>query len=121
MKGKTTDQLKAEGGQIILANTCHLMISPGEDIVSKAGGLHKFMNWNGPMLTDSGGYQIFSMGHGSVSDEIKGRREQPSSRNSSDAEVAKASSTRSSSTPLLKITETGATFRFMKWTLWMVN
>ena len=59
--------------QIILSNTYHLMLQPGSEIISKHGGLHKFMNWNGPMLTDSGGFQIFSLGHGSVSDEIKGK------------------------------------------------
>ena len=46
---------------IILANTYHLWLEPGEDIVSKAGGLHKFMNYDGPILTDSGGYQVFSL------------------------------------------------------------
>ncbi len=58
---------------IILANTYHVMIQPGADLVEKMGGLHKFMQWDGPMMTDSGGFQIFSMGHGSVADEIKGR------------------------------------------------
>jgi len=58
---------------IILANTYHLMIQPKAELVEKMGGLHKFMNWHGPMLTDSGGFQVFSMGHGSCADEIKGR------------------------------------------------
>jgi queuine tRNA-ribosyltransferase len=66
--------MKAEGTQIILANTYHLMLQPGEEIVHKLGGLHKMMGWDGPMLTDSGGYQIFSLGHGSVANEIKGKR-----------------------------------------------
>lgn len=52
------DKVKA---QIILGNTYHLYLRPGNDIISEAGGLHKFMNWNGPILTDSGGYQIFSL------------------------------------------------------------
>lgn len=74
MKGLTPDQVRNEGSQIILSNTYHLMITPGSELIEKMGGLQKFTNWNGPMLTDSGGYQIFSMGHGSVSNEIKGKR-----------------------------------------------
>ncbi|MDD4290712.1 MAG: tRNA guanosine(34) transglycosylase Tgt [Clostridia bacterium] len=50
------------GAQIILSNTYHLYLRPGEDIVQKAGGLHRFMNWNKPILTDSGGFQVFSLG-----------------------------------------------------------
>ena len=49
------------------------MLQPGGEIIAKHGGLHKFMNWKGPILTDSGGFQIFSLGHGSVANEIKGR------------------------------------------------
>ena len=49
------------------------MLQPGGDLIANHGGLHRFLNWNGPMLTDSGGFQIFSLGHGSVADEIKGR------------------------------------------------
>lgn len=60
--------------QIILSNTYHLMINPGADLIQKMGGLHRFMRWDGPMLTDSGGFQIFSLGHGSVASEIKGKR-----------------------------------------------
>lgn len=52
--------LKEMGSQVILSNTYHLWLRPGEDIVAKAGGLHKFMNYDGPMLTDSGGFQVFS-------------------------------------------------------------
>ena len=51
--------LKEMGSQVILSNTYHLWLRPGEDIVAKAGGLHKFMNYDGPMLTDSGGFQVF--------------------------------------------------------------
>ena len=49
------------------------MLQPGEKIIANHGGIHKFMNWKGPMLTDSGGFQIFSLGYGSVADEIKGK------------------------------------------------
>jgi len=61
VKGLTTDQVKECGSGIILANTYHLWLRPGEDIVNEAGGLHKFMNYNGPILTDSGGFQVFSL------------------------------------------------------------
>src|SRR5690606_7881161 len=86
--------LKEAQTDIILANTYHLLIQPGADLVAKMGGLHKFMRWDGPLLTDSGGFQVFSLGReGSVTDEIKGRNKQH--RNKS----------------LLEITEEGATFR----------
>ncbi len=74
IKGATPEQMKNCGTQIILSNTYHLMLQPGGDVIAHHGGLHKFMGWDGPMLTDSGGYQIFSLGHGSVAEEIKGRR-----------------------------------------------
>jgi queuine tRNA-ribosyltransferase len=67
--------MKAEGTQIILSNTYHLMLNPGADHIERMGGLHQFMGWSGPLLTDSGGFQIFSLGHGSVAAEIKGRRD----------------------------------------------
>lgn len=94
VKALTPDQLKEAQTDIILANTYHLLIQPGADLVAKMGGLHKFMRWDGPLLTDSGGFQVFSLGReGSVTDEIKGRNKQH--RNKS----------------LLEITEEGATFR----------
>lgn len=58
---------------IILSNTYHLMLQPGADLVAKMGGLHKFMGWDGPMLTDSGGFQVFSLGEGTMANEIKGK------------------------------------------------
>lgn len=61
VKGVTPDQLRATGAQMILANTYHLALRPGEEIVRDAGGLHGFMAWDGPILTDSGGYQVFSL------------------------------------------------------------
>ena len=72
LKSFTTKEAKENNTQIILSNTYHLMLQPGSEVVANHGGLHKFINWNGPMLTDSGGFQIFSLGHGSVADEIKG-------------------------------------------------
>jgi len=61
VKGLLPDEVRGVGGQVILSNTYHLHLRPGEDIVKKAGGLHKFMNWDGPILTDSGGFQVFSL------------------------------------------------------------
>ncbi|MBT4879352.1 MAG: tRNA guanosine(34) transglycosylase Tgt [Alphaproteobacteria bacterium] len=93
VKGAHIKDVKESGTQIILSNTYHMMLQPGPDLVEKMGGLHKFMGWDGPMLTDSGGYQIFSLGHGSVASEIKGNR-------------------KSSYKPtLLKINEEGAKFK----------
>ena len=73
LKSYSTFDAKKNNTQIILSNTYHLMLQPGSKIIAQHGGLHSFMNWDGPMLTDSGGFQIFSLGHGSVADEIKGR------------------------------------------------
>ncbi len=61
VKTVTPAQLRDTGAQMVLANTYHLHLQPGEDIVSRAGGLHRFMGWDGPMLTDSGGFQVFSL------------------------------------------------------------
>ncbi len=61
VKAVTTDTLEELGTQIILGNTYHLMLRPGHETIRKLGGLHKFMNWNHPILTDSGGYQVFSL------------------------------------------------------------
>jgi queuine tRNA-ribosyltransferase len=61
VKGITPKQLKETGADILLANTYHLMLRPGVNVVEKLGGLHKFMAWDGPLLTDSGGYQVFSL------------------------------------------------------------
>ncbi len=72
LKSFTTNEAKKHNTQIILSNTYHLMLQPGSEVIANHGGLHKFINWDGPMLTDSGGFQIFSLGHGSVADEIKG-------------------------------------------------
>ena len=94
LKSFTTREAKENNTQIILSNTYHLMLQPGSELIAKHGGLHKFIGWNGPMLTDSGGFQIFSLGHGSVSDEIKGRK--------TNSKIKKT---------LLNISEEGAIFR----------
>ena len=63
VKAMKPEDVRNTGAQIILANTYHLFLRPGSDIVREAGGLHEFMNWHRPILTDSGGYQVFSLGH----------------------------------------------------------
>ncbi len=70
VKGVLPAQVRDTGAQIVLANTYHLLLRPGSELVQKMGGLHAFMNWSGPILTDSGGYQAFSMADiNTVSDE----------------------------------------------------
>ncbi|MBN9542376.1 MAG: tRNA guanosine(34) transglycosylase Tgt [Alphaproteobacteria bacterium] len=93
IKGVMPQDMLEANTQIILSNTYHLMLQPGSEVVKKLGGLHKMMGWNGPMFTDSGGYQIFSLGHGSVASEIKGKRNGNRPKT------------------LLKITEEGARFK----------
>ncbi len=66
-------EVAALGYELILGNTFHLLLAPGPELVEKLGGLHRFMRWEKPIITDSGGFQVFSMGHGGVADEIKGR------------------------------------------------
>jgi queuine tRNA-ribosyltransferase len=61
------------GYEMVLGNTFHLFLSPGPELIDGFGGLHEFMRWPAPIITDSGGFQVFSMGHGGVADEIKGR------------------------------------------------
>lgn len=62
VKTLTSDDLKEIGAQIVLSNTYHLQLQPGSDVVAKMGGLHRFMGWDGPLMTDSGGFQVFSLG-----------------------------------------------------------
>ena len=70
VKSLMPDTVKELGTQILLCNTYHLYLRPGDDIVKKAGGLHKFMHWDKPILTDSGGFQVFSLsGMRKITDE----------------------------------------------------
>jgi queuine tRNA-ribosyltransferase len=93
IKGLPMEEMAEAQTQIILGNTYHLMLSPGADAVEKFGGLAEMSGWYGPTLTDSGGYQIFSMGYGSVAEEIKGNRKYATARSS------------------VKISEEGAVFK----------
>lgn len=93
VKTMKPEELKDVGAQIILANTYHLYLKPGHKLIEKMGGLHKFMNWNGPILTDSGGFQVFSLGAG-----IKKRN-------------AKSNGKKSNQSSLVKIMDNGVEFR----------
>ena len=61
VKGLTPQQVQDAGASMILANTYHLTLRPGDNLIARMGGLHRFMNWSGPILTDSGGFQIYSL------------------------------------------------------------
>src|SRR3989440_671123 len=63
VKSVSPEELREAGAAIILANTYHLMLRPGSQLIADFGGLHQFMHWDGPILTDSGGFQVFSLGH----------------------------------------------------------
>ncbi len=93
IKNLSPMQMREAKTDIILANTYHLMLQPGADLIQKMGGLHKFMRWDGPMLTDSGGFQVFSMGEGTMANEIKGKKRSHDNKS------------------LLKISEEGTEFR----------
>jgi queuine tRNA-ribosyltransferase len=97
---KTLEVREAEalGFDMVLGNTFHLFLTPGHELIARLGGLHRFMRWDRPVITDSGGFQVFSMGHGTVADEIKGRAPQAAGG----GERAGA---------ILKIAEEGVTFR----------
>jgi queuine tRNA-ribosyltransferase len=101
VKTLTPEMVRELGGQAVLANTYHLMLRPGAEIIEQAGGLSKFMNWNGPTFTDSGGFQVFSLGMAykkgidAVAHSQKGEKS-----------MAKASSTQ-----LAKVDDDGVTFR----------
>lgn len=73
VRGLLPAEVSDLGYDIVLGNTFHLHLNPGDERIAALGGLHEFMRWEGPIITDSGGFQVFSMGHGTVADEIKGR------------------------------------------------
>jgi queuine tRNA-ribosyltransferase len=100
IKGLLPVEVKALGYEMVLGNTFHLMLNPGAELIERFGGLHGFMDWDGPIVTDSGGFQVFSMGHGTIADEIKSRS--PRSR---DGEAARREGA------ILAIDEQGVRFR----------
>ena len=92
VRGLAAAEVAGLGYELVLGNTFHLFVRPGHEYVRELGGLHDFMAWKHPIITDSGGFQVFSMGHGSVAQEIKHRRGRRESR-------------------VLSIEEEGVTFR----------
>ena len=95
VRGLFPSEVSALGYDMVLGNTFHLHLEPGDELIAGAGGLHRFMGWDGPIITDSGGFQVFSMGHGTVADEVKGRSPNGPDRTGR----------------ILKINEDGVTFR----------
>ncbi len=111
---KTLDQrdLLDIDAQIILGNTYHLHLRPGEDLISQAGGLHKFMNWNRPILTDSGGFQVFSLGLQKQMSSRVTKSDVAIPQNSENLEIASTSSRKDTKQGgLTKIDEDGVTFQ----------
>lgn len=90
VKGLLAQEVADSGLDMVLGNTFHLLLSPGPELIERLGGLHRFMGWSGPIITDSGGFQVFSMGHGTVAEEIKGRgrRRAPGRQGGSILEIA---------------------------------
>jgi queuine tRNA-ribosyltransferase len=117
VKGLLPEEVSALGYDMVLGNTFHLHLRPGEDLIERMGGLHRFMGWSGPIVTDSGGFQVFSMGHGTVADEIKGRSLGAGSPRGSRADAgggSKERATRASegrTGAILAIEEDGVSFR----------
>jgi queuine tRNA-ribosyltransferase len=101
VKALTPEQVSSLGAQAVLANTYHLYLRPGEKTIRQAGGLHKFMNWQGPMFTDSGGFQVFSLGEafGSGVSKVASGEDNPNSVDQRFSQAKKA-----------KITDKGVTF-----------
>jgi queuine tRNA-ribosyltransferase len=74
VRGLSSAEVAELGYEMVLGNTFHLHLAPGEELIAARGGLNRFMGWERPIITDSGGFQVFSLAHGGVADEIKGRR-----------------------------------------------
>jgi queuine tRNA-ribosyltransferase len=77
VRALTSSEVAALGYELLLGNTFHLMLSPGPERIAARGGLHRFMGWERALITDSGGFQVFSLAHGNVADEIKGTGRRP--------------------------------------------
>jgi len=101
VKALSPEQVKELGAQLILANTYHLYLQPGDNLIKKAGGIHKFMNYSGPMMTDSGGFQVFSLGVAFGTNVSKFGKKEVTDESCSQEENVK----------LAKIDEEGVTFR----------
>ena len=105
VKAITPEMLKDLGAEVVLANTYHLYLEPGDEIVKKAGGIHKFMNWQGPTMTDSGGFQVFSLGsaYNSKIGKISFKNKEPQLKSKEEDEDKKPK--------IAEIDQNGVTFR----------
>ena len=101
VKGLLPEEVAALGYEMVLGNTFHLLLNPGPELIERFGGVGAFMGWDGPVITDSGGFQVFSMGHGTVADEIKAR---PSRRHQSTTPAERTGA-------IISIEEEGVRFR----------
>lgn len=108
VKALTPEQVKGLGAQVVLANTYHLYLEPGEEVIKQAGGLHQFMNWPGPTMTDSGGFQVFSLGAGI------GKKASKIFPRSSYVPRNVGMTGRADEAPLVKIDDDGVTFKSYK-------
>ncbi len=91
VKGLLPEEVASLGYELVLGNTFHLLLSPGPELIERLGGLGAFMGWSRPTITDSGGFQVFSMGHGTVAEEIKGRaRGRPGEREGTILEIGES-------------------------------
>lgn len=109
VKSLTPEQVKSLGTQVVLANTYHLYLEPGDELIKKAGGLRKFMNWQGPTMTDSGGFQVFSLGeaYGKGISKVTKKNEAVKALDNNDANIVK----NEAMIKLAKIDEDGITFK----------
>ncbi|MCB1066903.1 MAG: tRNA-guanine transglycosylase, partial [Simkania sp.] len=73
LKALDNEMVKTIGLQLMFCNTYHLLLQPGTSVIREAGGIHKFINRNLPIITDSGGFQVFSLAYGGVADELKSK------------------------------------------------
>jgi queuine tRNA-ribosyltransferase len=108
VKGLLAEEVSGLGYEMVLGNTFHLLLNPGPELIERFGGLGSFMGWPGPTITDSGGFQVFSMGHGTVAEEIKSRQSRPSG--SSRSSLARGQPSEREGT-ILAIDESGVRFR----------
>ena len=108
VKGLLPQEVKGLGYDMVLGNTFHLMLNPGAELIGRFGGLHGFMDWDGPIVTDSGGFQVFSMGHGTIANEIKAR---PSGKRISGSPTHPVREATPREGAILSIEEQGVRFR----------
>jgi len=111
VKALTPEQVRDLGAEVILANTYHLYLQPGDGLIARAGGLHKFMNWNGPLMTDSGGFQVFSLGAAYGKEISKIARSQENSRAFTRQNPTGSDTDENFLGNLAKVDENGVTFK----------